>query len=679
MVSPERYREKLGKNATVAIIGGGPAGSFFALHLLRISGDLNYPPKIILFESSCRVRHDRSGAQRGPYEGCPRCAGGISPRLSDALAELDLKVPPDVLQKHLRSISVQGRWKPVHFSIPEDRRMLSVFRGTLPKGQEKPHAAFDAMLLDAATQRGAEVIGKRVTRVYYDTNQRPVLCYDSAGIEQALTADFVAFAGGINDRPHRSFSQCNPIELFGILQPAYCPLTSRKAIIFELAVPSGCAEVEESCVYYLESSVQRMRLDMCSILPKEGYFTISLIGPDVDGAKSKRDNNRIIDSFLDATQTRQILPLDADLRVICTCNPNIVTGTAKMPFSHRAAAVGDMATTRQYKDGILAAHDMARALALTITKTGIDKNSLASGYWPIVDRFRRDNKYAALIFNLYRWFFQSPTWSRIIYQTFVTERKSRHKHKRNFEKLFWSISSGDDDYKAIARSMLSPATAWHILIDGICITLRNRLAERFFGLNWENLGRFPVAEPVERLHEMRAEFGNGKKLDFECVYTIRIRASPVEARRLLSELGEPGRPYLNPRWVIIQRIFGEPLKAGCIIQYKIFGKALSFQIVQKESGGPNCIQYQVLGGFADGGCFQFMIKPTQSGSWCALTVYLTFDYAKGHTPAEHFLWRIFRLCFPEFIHDVLWNHALCQFKQAAESRHLSTGKRPLLP
>lgn len=658
----------------MAIVGGGPAGSFLALHLLQQSSAHDRPIRIVLFEHLCRGRRGQSGAQSGPYDGCPRCAGGVSPRLSDALAELDLHVPDDVLQTRLRSISVQGRWKPVHFDVPHERNMLSVYRGTLPKGHGKSHAAFDAMLIDAATSRGAELIGGRVTRVFYDSRDHPVLCFDVAGTEHRLRADFVAFAGGVNDRSHPSARTNASTDLFRMIQPAYRPPRLRQALIVELSAPPQCTELKDACLYLLESSIQKLRLDMCSILPKQGYFTITLIGPDVDAAESKKDNLIIINKFLASAQTRQILPVDANLEIDCACNPHIVTGAAKMPFGHRAAVVGDMMTTRQYKDGMLAAHDMARALAEVVIKRGIDTKSLAAGYGPTLNRFRRDNRYAVLIFNLYRWFFQSPTWSRIIYQTFVTERKSRHKHRRSFERLFWSISSGDDDYKRIALAMLSPSTAWQILTDGMWITLRNWLTEQFFGLYWTNLGRFPVAQPIERLHEQRSRLVKGMKLEFECAYTIRIRATPEEVRRLLAELGESGRPFLNPRWVGIQRIAGDPLGPGCTIQYRIFGGAIAFRIVQDDSGDPNLIRYRVLGGFADGGFFQFLINPIPSTSYCTLTIHLAFDYKRGQAPVQRLLWLAFRWLFPEYIHEVLWNHALCQFKQAAEGRHNSRTK-----
>jgi hypothetical protein len=79
----------------------------------------------------------------------------------------------------------------------------------------------------------------------------------------------------------------------------------------------------------------------------------------------------------------------------------------------------------------------------------------------------------------------------------------------------------------------------------------------------------------------------------------------------------------------------------------------------------------VCGGFAHDGRFVFEVEPTRAGH-CAVTVYLAFDYARGSGPFTRAYWRLFRLFFPEFIHDVLWNHALCEFKQVVESVDLET-------
>lgn len=344
---------------------------------------------------------------------------------------------------------------------------------------------------------------------------------------------------------------------------------------------------------------------------------------------------------------------------------------ARRPWAHRAAVVGDMATSRQYKDGMLAAHDMARDLAAVVLREGVDTGSLAAGYASTLARFRRDNRYAALIFCMYRWFYTRRLWSRIIYQTLASERKRERPSQRRFERVFWAISSGDRSYEDIAWAMLRPATAWKIFRDGVCITARNRLVEGFFGVDWGDIGRFPTAVPLERLRARRMRLMAGRRSEFECTYTIGVRAGLEETRQLLAEFGEPSRPFLHPRWVTIARVGGEPLKPGWRIRYRILGGLVAFDIVQENAGNDHDIRFRVVGGFADAGTFVFSTEPA-GREHCALSVFLAFDYRRGTTPPGRLLWALFRRLFPEFMHDVLWNHALCEIRQRLEDRAIET-------
>ena len=658
--------DRLQDGNTVAIVGGGPAGSFSAIHLLRRARAKNLGLRIVVFERRRLDAGDEQADRRGFYEGCPQCAGGISPRLNDALDHLGIIVPPEVLQAQISSITVQGNWKHIHLPVPPDRKMLSVYRGALPFGQHIVHESFDSLVLGVATGLGAELIGSRVDGAYYADDGRPVLCYQIAGKNAELAADFVVFAGGVNEKADKKTAGWSSEDLFRMLQPDYEPPGLRKALIFELEAPRDSVEVAQGNMHFIESSVDQLRLDMCSIIPKRDYFTVTLIGGSVDESSSHKENLQLIRDFLALPQIRRTLPPETELRIRCICNPSIVVGSANRPFGRCTAAVGDMATSRQYKDGILSAHDMAKDLADVIFEQGTDLASLESGYGATLARFRRDNRYATLIFLLYRWFFTSPSLSRVIYQTYASELKVQQESRRSFEKIFWAISSGDQSYERIAWSMLRPATLWKILSGGIYVTLRNWLGEFFFGLDWSGIGRFPTAVSLEQLQLKRGELLGGRHSEFECIYTIRLRADPLTVFGLLGDLGEPERAYLTPRWVSIRRISGLPLQSGCVIQYRIFGGLISFTIEQQSTEDDKLLSYRVCDGFANGGSFLFEVEP-DSPKGSSLTVYLAFDYARGNTFSSRVFWWFFRALFPEYIHDVIWNHALCEIKQLAEA------------
>jgi flavin-dependent dehydrogenase len=662
---------RLEEGATVAIIGGGPAGAFAAIHLLRLARNRGLGIRVVVFEYRRRFAAGSAGGRGGDYTGCPRCAGGISPRLNDALEQLDLPIPADVVQAQISAITVQGNWKNIVLPVPGDRTMLTVYRGALPFGQHERHQCFDAWLLDAARDLGAELKPCRVHRIYYGDAGRPVLCYRQSESGEELQADLLIVSGGVNETGGRDHSEATPADLFQMLQPQYRPPPTRKAIIFELEATEHIRSARTGEMHFIESSSGLLHLDMCSIIPKRGYFTVSLIGKSVDRADDHKAVLRVVNDFLALPQIRRTLPAEARLRIRCICNPRIVVGIAAHPVASRAVVVGDMVTSRQYKDGILSAHTMARQLAAIIVKRGIDDHSMEAGFNTIVSRYRRDNRFAMVIFFLYRWFFTSPYLSRVIYQTYTSELKQKSSDARDFGSIFWRISSGDDSYENIAWSMLKPSTLWQILSGGVYVTLRNWLAERFFGLDWSGIGRFPTAVPREGLKLKRADFLKGRRSEFECIYTIHLRTDPDVARRLLGRFGEPDRPYLKPRWVAINRIRGQPLQPGSVINYRILGGLISFSIKQLAVTDDARIVYRVRNGFAHGGLFFFEVEPGTPGH-CYVTIYLAFDYARGGTILSRIYWRLFRLFFPEFIHDVLWNHALCEFKQAAESVDLES-------
>ena len=234
-------------------------------------------------------------------------------------------------------------------------------------------------------------------------------------------------------------------------------------------------------------------------MPKRGFLTAVLVGKSVDAAAAPSALKAILRQFLELPHIRKLVPPRTRLRLACTCCPNMVVGSARRPFGARVAVVGDMVTARLYKDGILSAHQTAFALAHAVLEAGIDEGSLERAYGPIVRAFRRDNRYARLVFLLHRVIFSSSVLSRLLYQAVITERKNTPAAQRTLENILWKIGSGDDRYEQIFRSMLRPGVLWPVVNGGVAITLRNYLTESLFGLHWADLGRFTTGVAFERL------------------------------------------------------------------------------------------------------------------------------------------------------------------------------------
>ncbi len=660
----------LPEGATVAVIGGGPAGSFFAIHLLREARALKRNLRVIIFER----RQPSQTVCEECWKGCNYCAGGISPKLSDVLTELGLKLPEEIIQCHIKSITVQGFWKNIEMEVPEGREMLSVFRGSRPSKRQDWSHNFDYFMAQEAAKAGAVAINEEVTDVRYSESGKPIVCHEADGTQSRMEADLVVFAAGVNEQSGIPAAQNRLLQTFQRLVPDFRPPHLRRALIFELEAKPKVPENLAGTLHFVEYGSKTLRIEMCSLVPKKGFITVVLVGESVDAAVTHEDDRVIMQQFLELPHIRKLIPPGFSLKPSCLCRPNMVVGSAIHSYGERVAAVGDIVTARLYKDGILSAHQTAKALAQAVLDFGIDSSSIGHGYEPTLHRFRRNNGFASVVFFLHRVFFGSSALSRVLYQAAITERKTTPSANRRLEKIIWRIASGDDEYGEIFWSMANPATMWAIFWSGAVITARNYLTEQMFGLKWEGFGRFTTGVALERLNGKRIEFSRliheagvsvPRQLEFERMYTIKIRASQSAILDELGRFGEPDRGYFKPRWVQVRRISGIPHEPGCVIRYEILNHNLSFSLEFEQLMGGHMAVYRVMDGYAKGGVLIFEIEKLTEDV-CALSIYVAFDFARGNGFSRP-LWWLFRHLFPAYVHDVIWNHSLCQLKDIVEA------------
>ena len=84
---------QLSSNHRIGIIGGGPAGSFTALHLLQLAREMDLNLNVLIFEP-------RRFEKPGPG-GCNRCAGIISSRVIRGLETLGVTLPEEIIQSEI--------------------------------------------------------------------------------------------------------------------------------------------------------------------------------------------------------------------------------------------------------------------------------------------------------------------------------------------------------------------------------------------------------------------------------------------------------------------------------------------------------------------------------------------------------------------------------------------------
>lgn len=671
-----KQHRALPDTATVVVVGGGPAGTFFAIQAMRKARTLGKKLDLVIVEKKKLLGLHQSELSVAFREGCNYCAGGISPRLADILRHDGLSIPEEIVAGKAESLTVHGDWKSIELPIPDGRDMLSVFRGSRPRHRPGRYLNFDAYLLDKAVEEGARVIAGEVQDIGYSPSTRPVVSYrNNAGGEnssESIEADFVAFAGGVNQTPGMDLESNHLTQTLKKLIPGFRPPRVRKTLICEMQTGEESLQQMRGEVHFAQYGSKDLQIEMSSLIPKGRWITVVLLGPSIDRADPSQHLS-IVERFLELPHIRQFLPRRATFTPACACNPNMTVGIARNPFGHSMALVGDMVVSRLYKDGIFSAYSMASALADCILDVGIDRASLKKSYEPVVKRFNQDNKFGAVVFLLNRAIFSRRIFSRMFYQAVLTERKRRPRHKRRLTDVLWRIASGDDTYRRILLSMYHPATIWTIFVGGMLVTIRNCMAEWMFGLNWEGFGRYSTGVPREDIEKKRLEIVKELNIqpfrrlpEFERMYSIKIKATQTAIFHQLGNFGDRDRRYFTPRLVHVHRTTGRGNEVGSTIQYDLFFRCLSFGMVLEKVIGTHYLLYRVQNGFARGGILAFDVDERE-GAFCLLSIYVAFDFPGGRNPFERLGWSVLRWSFPAFLHDVLWNHSLCKLKHLVDS------------
>ncbi|OIO89626.1 MAG: hypothetical protein AUK03_14140 [Anaerolineae bacterium CG2_30_64_16] len=413
---------QLSPGSRVAIVGGGPAGSFAALHLLRFAHQLSLPLTVTVFER-------KDFRRRGPA-GCNKCAGILSSRAVRGLQELGLQIPERLVMARLEGYVLHLAGHAIPIARPEPgRAIISVYRGGGPlRANLAQDVSFDAWLLDEACAAGAEVATANVRKI--SAGPRMEVQTD-AGQEDF---DLVFLASGVNAHP--------PV-LEGL---AYRPPRTEVMAQDELALekPLTLTQRTQAQVHV----GQQAGLTFGALIPKGDLLNVSLLGHGLSGDPVSDFLQRADCQWLDAAGRRRL----------CGCRPRIAVAPAQRPFADRFVAVGDAAVTRLYKDGIGSALVTARQAAWTALHAGIAQTAFARHYGPLYRSIAWDNRIGQLLFWpwqgreswLYRLWEQG--WRHVL-----EAEQALPVHRRYGHLALWSMLTGDDSYARIARRALHPA------------------------------------------------------------------------------------------------------------------------------------------------------------------------------------------------------------------------------
>lgn len=407
---------QLRDGSRIAVIGGGPAGSFFALHALEAARRQGLRIQVAIYEG-------RDFTRRGP-SGCNKCAGILSSRLLHNLHSLQLSLPPDVIMGEIQSYVLHLVDAEVEIRQPDPwRRIISVYRGAGPRlGDLPPTVSFDSWGLGEAQRRGAELIRERVTEVRM-AGQPVVLTSTSSA-----SCDLVVLATGVNSRP--------------VAMPdlAYAPPDTEIMSQDELAVSQMTGD-HRVHVYFGRPAGTLF----AGLIPKGPFVNVSLLGH-----KLTKDS---VGKFLETDGVRELLAANPER--LCGCNPRITVSMARNFYADRFVAVGDAAVTRLYKDGIGSAFLTARQAAQVALEAEVSETAFRRGYAPFCQSIHWDNRIGRALFSLWD---RTTLSSRRIGQAWLNALIAEERlapEEQHCRQALWGMFTGDDSYHAIARRLFS--------------------------------------------------------------------------------------------------------------------------------------------------------------------------------------------------------------------------------
>jgi flavin-dependent dehydrogenase len=406
---------KLRDGDRVCIVGGGPAGSFAAIHLLRLARVRGIQLEVLVFEP-------RDFGTPGPG-GCNRCAGILSSRLLRALKQLGVALPEGVVQADLHTYAAHVDGDVLRIRQPDPaRRIVSVYRGGGPRlSQGEPQASFDGFLLGQACDQGAKHIPSRVRKVEW--HDRPVVFT----ARERFPADFLVLATGVNSRAPLA-------KEFG-----YTPPQTEIMAQDEMPRPPDWPTDTVSAFFRDPPG-----LVFGALIPKGDYLNISLLG---EGLNVDTINNFIEAQGLDPS-------FFSPSSSLCGCNPRISVGRARRYFGDRWVAVGDAAVTRLYKDGVGSAFFTARSAMQVAVEHGVSRGDFARSYAPFCGRVARDNAYGRLLFRMWHYTMRTPSLLRAWKDT-VMQEAERPPGQRVHTRVLWGMFTGDEPYRDLFWMSLS--------------------------------------------------------------------------------------------------------------------------------------------------------------------------------------------------------------------------------
>jgi len=424
----------------IAVIGGGPAGSFFGYYALDYARRFDLDLQLDIFEAKDFTKIGAAG--------CNHCGGIISESLVQKLATDGIVLPSEIIQRGVNTYTMHTEQGARVIHTPSDEhRIASVFRGCGPKGcLDKSQRGFDNFLLGLCQKNGAQVIHEKVTSLERTEDGILVGCSKSP----VRKYDLVVGAVGLNKKT---------LSLFKNICPSYTLPEVTRTYISEFFMKP--ADIDAS----FGSSMHVFLLDLPQItfgalIPKENYVTLVLLGEDID--------KDVVQSFISSEQVKSCFPADfpVERAMPCQCYPFVNVKQGNHAYADRVVLVGDSASSKLYKNGIGAAFTTGRAAASTAIFEGIGEKHFEKYYAPICRDLDKDNQVGKFIFLVTKLIQKSPILKRGVLDR-VGREQVNSKSPQLLSSALWDTFTGSAGYRNILKRFINPklilGLLWSIL------------------------------------------------------------------------------------------------------------------------------------------------------------------------------------------------------------------------
>jgi flavin-dependent dehydrogenase len=418
----------------IAVVGGGPSGSFFAYFLLKMADAIDLELEVDIYEP-------RSFQYCGPA-GCNHCGGIVSESLVQILAAEGIVLPDTVVQRGVESYVVHMDVGDVSIESPvHEQRIAALYRGNGPReGGDTPLESFDGFLQGMAAERGARVVRELITGVDWPDGVPHLKFADHS----SSSYDLVAVAAGVNSKF---------ISLLDDHPEGFEPPRTTRGYICEFR------STEDEILRVLGSSVHVFLLDIprfefAAIIPKGPFATVVMVGDDLD--------EELVHAFLNDPVVRRTFPTNA-VPCVCSCKPLINLGARKRPYGDRIVLVGDSGVTRLYKDGIGAAFRTGKAAATTAVFHGVSREDFEQHYWPACKAIANDNAIGRIMFAT-NTIMKNSRLTRRAMLRMAQREQARAGARPHMSSLLWNMFTGSAPYTEMFRGTFHPGFIGNLLV-----------------------------------------------------------------------------------------------------------------------------------------------------------------------------------------------------------------------